>query len=192
MKLFEMYNQRIDEAFPIEYQSKGADGWYASFKTPDDVIEIEAEPMAPGHFHLSFSGKEGYGASGDSSAPQEAMATVFQFIAEFLREEDPNKITFSAAKREFDKQTGNHYESARGRLYARKANQIGKKYGYNVHVSDNHPAEYNFTIEKGEGKQAELPPVPSDKKQKKKDKETTGDDNSAFDDVDDIFSRLGL
>jgi hypothetical protein len=127
------YRETIDEAFdqpyPLHWASPRDDTVLAMTKLNDGsplVIRFDSEGD---HWQVVFDRNSSFEVTGEGDA-QRIFATVLSAIVQFVKEHEPQSMTFSASK---DVDTGSANPESRAKLYNRLVQRYASSVGYKVH-----------------------------------------------------------
>jgi hypothetical protein len=127
------YRETVDEAFdqpyPLHWASPRDDTVLAMTKLTDGsplVIRFDSEGD---HWQVVFDRNSSYEVTGEGDA-QRIFATVLSAIGQFVKEHEPQSLTFSASK---DVDTGSANPESRAKLYNRLVQRYASSVGYKVH-----------------------------------------------------------
>jgi hypothetical protein len=127
------YRETVDEAFdqpyPLHWASARDDTVLAMTKLNDGsplVIRFDSEGD---HWQVVFDRNSSYEVTGEGDA-QRIFATVLSAIGQFVKEHEPQSLTFSASK---DVDTGSANPESRAKLYNRLVQRYASSVGYKVH-----------------------------------------------------------
>jgi GNAT superfamily N-acetyltransferase len=127
------YRETVDEAFdqpyPLHWASPRDDTVLAMTKLNDGsplVIRFDSEGD---HWQVVFDRNSSFEVTGEGDA-QRIFATVLSAIGQFVKEHQPQSLTFSASK---DVDTGSANPESRAKLYNRLVQRYASSVGYKVH-----------------------------------------------------------
>ena len=127
------YRETIDEAFdqpyPLHWASPRDDTVLAMTKLNDGsplVIRFDSEGD---HWQVVFDRNSSFEVTGEGDA-QRIFATVLSAIGQFVKEHQPQSLTFSASK---DVDTKSANPESRAKLYNRLVQRYASSVGYKVH-----------------------------------------------------------
>jgi hypothetical protein len=127
------YRETVDEAFdqpyPLHWASPRDDTVLAMTKLNDGsplVIRFDSEGD---HWQVVFDRNSSFEVTGEGDA-QRIFATVLSAIGQFVKEHEPQSLTFSASK---DVDTGSANPESRAKLYNRLVQRYASSVGYKVH-----------------------------------------------------------
>jgi GNAT superfamily N-acetyltransferase len=127
------YRETVDEAFdqpyPLHWASPRDDTVLAMTKLNDGsplVIRFDSEGD---HWQVVFDRNSSFEVTGEGDA-QRIFATVLSAIGQFVKEHQPQSLTFSASK---DVDSGSANPESRAKLYNRLVQRYASSVGYKTH-----------------------------------------------------------
>jgi hypothetical protein len=123
-------NEAFDQPYPIKWE-KGEFGDYDALATLGDgtYLSIMFNQEEDGEYQIEFHRNHSQDVTGEGDA-QRVFATVLTAIQQFIEQQHPERIRFSAAK---DDDGDNQ---SRSKLYDRLIQRYASSWGYSVDISD--------------------------------------------------------
>jgi len=129
MLIEEITQESFDSSFPYKWLFKKSNGWAGSFKTNQDIIELDIRPFGENGYNIEFiSHDSGHLATNTNDQPNKVFSTIIKLIGEFIEEMEPEMLSFSADKTK---------SISRAKLYDRLIKRFGASFGYETDIIKN-------------------------------------------------------